>query len=197
MLDAEGGCYTLGSPSPHHHTYILSLTLDNPCHLPQVCLMFVACKPCCCQTLLSTHTHTHTQPPSADKQLYFCYCLLGNDITSEPFSPPSFHPERASIRVCAKRETLGLFLAAQDELQVSGTECYLHSSSFPSPLFPLPPPPSLSPSSLSPSSLSPSSFSLPLLLPSPPPQSLPSLPSLLTSSTGVVGTSHYAMDTFH
>ena len=41
MLDAEGGCYTLGAPSPHRHTYTLSLTLDNPRHLPQVRLMFL------------------------------------------------------------------------------------------------------------------------------------------------------------
>jgi len=90
-LDAGGGCYTLGDPSPHHHTYTLSLTLDNPRNLLH---------------------------PSLDKKCYFYYSLLCNDITSEPFSPTSFRPERASIRVRTSRELLGLLLAAQDDLQL-------------------------------------------------------------------------------
>lgn len=66
----------------------------------------------------NTLTHPHTHKPSLDKKCYFYYSLLCNDITSEPFSPTSFRPERASIRVRTSRELLGLLLAAQDDLQV-------------------------------------------------------------------------------
>lgn len=49
---------------------------------------------------------------------YFYYCLLGNDITTEPFSPPTLHPERASVRVKGEGHQLQLLLSSQPDLKV-------------------------------------------------------------------------------
>ena len=59
------------------------------------------------------------QLPAGEVQYYFYYCLLGNDITSEPFIPPVFSPERASIRLKSSRDLLSLLFASQPDLEAS------------------------------------------------------------------------------
>ncbi|KAM9858660.1 centrosomal protein of 120 kDa [Aulostomus maculatus] len=54
-------------------------------------------------------------------EFFFYYCLLGNDITSEPFHnllSPDFEPERASVRIRSSERVLLSFLAQQPSLQV-------------------------------------------------------------------------------
>ncbi|XP_042276259.1 centrosomal protein of 120 kDa [Thunnus maccoyii] len=54
-------------------------------------------------------------------EFFFYYCLLGNDITSEPFHnllSPDFEPERASVRIRSSKQVLNAFLAQQPSLQI-------------------------------------------------------------------------------
>ncbi|KAM7415551.1 hypothetical protein PAMA_017861 [Pampus argenteus] len=54
-------------------------------------------------------------------EFFFYYCLLGNDITSEPFHnllSPDFEPERASVRIRSSIQILHTFLAQQPSLQI-------------------------------------------------------------------------------
>ena len=94
-LDPSGDFYTLGSESHDHTLHTLSFTLSNAQHLP-----------------------SH---PS--NQIYFYYNLLGNDITSELFTPPLFSPECASIRIKSSRQLLALLFAAQKDVEVHACSC--------------------------------------------------------------------------
>ena len=91
-LDPSGDYYILGTPSKDHRMYTLSLTLHNAQNLPRL--------------------------PNHLSQLYFYYSLLGNDITSELFAPPTFPAERASIRINSRKDLLSLLFAAQQEVEV-------------------------------------------------------------------------------
>lgn len=54
-------------------------------------------------------------------EFFFYYSLLGNDITSEPFSnllSPDFEPERASVRIRSSKQILQTFLSQQPSLHV-------------------------------------------------------------------------------
>ncbi|CAK6978980.1 centrosomal protein of 120 kDa [Scomber scombrus] len=56
-------------------------------------------------------------------EFFFYYCLLGNDITSEPFTnllSPDFEPERASVRLRSSKQILNAFLS-----QLPGLEIHL------------------------------------------------------------------------
>ncbi|KAM7391037.1 hypothetical protein PAMP_021754 [Pampus punctatissimus] len=63
-----------------------------------------------------------TMKLSAERsEFFFYYCLLGNDITSEPFHnllSPDFEPERASVRIRSSKQILHAFLAQQPSLQI-------------------------------------------------------------------------------
>eukprot|EP00731_Ephydatia_muelleri_P012343 Em0006g1237a len=91
-LNNKEGLYQLGTPSQDDHLYTISVTLANPHGLETV---VTSSEPC-----------------------YFYYCLLGNDITTEPFSPPTLLPERASVRVRGGEHQLQLFLSAQGDLKI-------------------------------------------------------------------------------
>ncbi|XP_061585706.1 centrosomal protein of 120 kDa-like [Cololabis saira] len=58
---------------------------------------------------------------SEDRGFFFYYCLLGNDITSQPFLSllsPDFQPERASVRIRSSRDVLQNFLVQQPDLEI-------------------------------------------------------------------------------
>ncbi|XP_029943164.1 centrosomal protein of 120 kDa-like isoform X1 [Salarias fasciatus] len=58
---------------------------------------------------------------SEGHSFFFYYCLLGNDISSEPFHnllSPDFQPERASVRLRSSPAVLQAFLSRQPGLQV-------------------------------------------------------------------------------
>lgn len=74
----------------------------------------VLCGLCLC----TFPTHLWMQVVTSSEPCYFYYCLLGNDITTEPFSPPTLLPERASVRVRGGEHQLQLFLSAQGDLKI-------------------------------------------------------------------------------
>ncbi|XP_034547360.1 centrosomal protein of 120 kDa [Notolabrus celidotus] len=58
---------------------------------------------------------------SEGSEFFFYYSLLGNDITSEPFSnllSPDFEPERASVRIRSSKQILQTFLSQQPGLEI-------------------------------------------------------------------------------
>ncbi|XP_053180840.1 LOW QUALITY PROTEIN: centrosomal protein of 120 kDa [Scomber japonicus] len=64
-----------------------------------------------------------TKLSAEGSEFFFYYCLLGNDITSEPFHnllSPDFEPERASVRIRSSKQILNAFLS-----QLHGLEIHL------------------------------------------------------------------------
>ncbi|XP_053329933.1 centrosomal protein of 120 kDa [Spea bombifrons] len=59
--------------------------------------------------------------PAPQPEFFFFYSLLGNDITSEPFTDlinPNFEPERVSLRIRSSLEVLCMYLSVQPNLRI-------------------------------------------------------------------------------
>ncbi|KAI5272763.1 hypothetical protein MUG91_G151n15 [Manis pentadactyla] len=101
VLNEEGGYHQIGPAEYCTDSFIMSVTIAFATQLEQLI-------PCTMKL------------PERQLEFFFYYCLLGNDVTNEPFNDlinPDFEPERASVRIRSSIEILRVYLALQSKLQ--------------------------------------------------------------------------------
>ncbi|XP_036759067.1 centrosomal protein of 120 kDa isoform X2 [Manis pentadactyla] len=102
VLNEEGGYHQIGPAEYCTDSFIMSVTIAFATQLEQLI-------PCTMKL------------PERQLEFFFYYCLLGNDVTNEPFNDlinPDFEPERASVRIRSSIEILRVYLALQSKLQI-------------------------------------------------------------------------------
>ncbi|KAA0714502.1 Centrosomal protein of 120 kDa [Triplophysa tibetana] len=102
VLNADEGYHQIGAEDLCTDMFVLSVTLAFACRLEQ---------------LISGSVKVSSE----GSDFSFCYNLLGNDVTSEPFQnllSPNFEPERASVRIRSSDRVLRLFLSQQPAVQI-------------------------------------------------------------------------------
>ncbi|KAK2507418.1 hypothetical protein MC885_014461, partial [Smutsia gigantea] len=102
VLNEEEGYHQIGPAEYCTDSFILSVTIAFATQLEQLI-------PCTMKL------------PERQLEFFFYYCLLGNDVTNEPFNDlinPDFEPERASVRIRSSIEILRVYLALQSKLQI-------------------------------------------------------------------------------
>ncbi|XP_073078122.1 centrosomal protein of 120 kDa isoform X2 [Manis javanica] len=102
VLNEEGGYHQIGPAEYCTDSFVMSVTIAFATQLEQLI-------PCTMKL------------PERQLEFFFYYCLLGNDVTNEPFNDlinPDFEPERASVRIRSSIEILRVYLALQSKLQI-------------------------------------------------------------------------------
>ncbi|XP_043916700.1 centrosomal protein of 120 kDa [Protopterus annectens] len=102
VLNEEEGYHQIGPAEYCSDFFVLSVTIAFATHLEQL--------------IPSTMKLPEERP-----EFFFYYALLGNDVTSEPFTDlisPNFEPERASVKIRSSVEVLRVYLAGQPDLQI-------------------------------------------------------------------------------
>ncbi|XP_057211725.1 centrosomal protein of 120 kDa [Triplophysa rosa] len=102
VLKADEGYHQIGAEDLCTDMFVLSVTLAFASRLEQ---------------LISGSVKVSSEA----SDFSFCYNLLGNDVTSEPFQnllSPNFEPERASVRIRSSDRVLRLFLSQQPAVQI-------------------------------------------------------------------------------
>ncbi|KAL7828446.1 hypothetical protein SRHO_G00320800 [Serrasalmus rhombeus] len=102
VLNEDEGYHQIGPADLCKDMFILSVTVAFATNLEQ---------------LISSSAKL----ASEGSEFFFFYCLLDNDVTSEPFQnliSPNFEPERASVRIRSNDKLLRAFFSQQQNLQI-------------------------------------------------------------------------------